>query len=82
MPVRLEAVAPAGFGLVVNDHAEPFQRSTSVPLADPTAKQLAVVRHATPDNAFCAFPRFGLATIDHLLPSHRSTSVRTTRSVS
>jgi hypothetical protein len=77
MLVRLEAVAPDGFGLVINDHVEPFQRSTSVPAPDPTAKQLAVVRHTTPDNALRTLPpRFGLGTIDHLLPFQRSTSVR------
>ena len=43
----------------------------------PTAKQLVVLVHDTPDSLACVGPGgFGLATIVQLVPFHRSTKVR------
>jgi hypothetical protein len=73
--------APVGFGLDMTDHDAPFQRSTSVFIADevsyqPTAKQLLVPGHDTPFNALrVAFSGFGLATTDHAVPFQRCTNV-------
>jgi hypothetical protein len=72
---------PAGLGLGTIDQFVPFQRSTSVrgvmPLfANPTAKQLVVLVHATPKRSLFAAPAgFGLATIDHAEPFQCSMSV-------
>jgi hypothetical protein len=82
MLVRLAPVAPPGFGLVMIDQLDPFQRSTSVPRPDPTAKQLVALRQVTPVSSVCStFAGFGLATIDHFVPFHRSKRVRVATSV-
>jgi hypothetical protein len=73
------SVAPAGFGLLVIDHALPFQCSISdlvpPPLRyDPAAKQLVVEVHETADHSAIWPAGFGLATTDHAVPFQRSIS--------
>ncbi len=76
MLVRLAPSVPLGFGLVIIDQLDPFQRSTKVPWPEPTAKQLVALRQVTSVNSACSTPAgFGLATIDHFVPFQCSTSV-------
>jgi hypothetical protein len=66
------------FGLVMIDHADPFQCSTNVfcvelTCDDPTAKQLKVVGQCTPYSSVTVEPAgFGSVTSDHAAPFQRS----------
>jgi hypothetical protein len=79
-PLRLLLVAPFGLGLVTIDQLVPFQCSTNVLVVEPvvelpTAKQLVVLRHATPLKLAAESLGLGLATIDQLVPFQCSTNV-------
>jgi len=64
-------VPPAGLGLLTFDQCAPSQRSISVLLPDPTAKQVAVLAHDTPFKLAWEGP--GALTIDQCVPFQCST---------
>ena len=73
----------AAFGLARTDHDDPFQDSVSVCAVPdvlkrrPTAVQLALLIHDTPERALLAKSgAFGLVIVDHCTPFHRSVKVR------
>ena len=82
-PKRKDSGCAVGFGLGSIDHRVPFQCSTNVFEAEPsafsycpTAKQLLALRHATPKrpDLGCAVA-LGLGSIDHRVPFQCSTNV-------
>jgi hypothetical protein len=80
-PLRIDEVAPGGFGLGTIDQLPPFQRSIKVLVVvlvedEPTAKQLVVLAQDTPFNVATMFAgsMTGLGWVDHAVPFQRSKS--------
>jgi hypothetical protein len=84
-PPRSLFAAPTGLGLATIAQVVPFHCSTNVepsplePALKPTAKQLVVSTHDTPNSAdSVALLGLGLATIAQVVPFQRSTNVFST----
>lgn len=85
-PVRSDSIAPLTLALGTTDQLVPFQCSANVSPTEPfryspTALQLVVLGHDTPDRTESVVPAgLGLVTIDQLVPSQCSTNVAVTAS--
>src|SRR6476646_9984222 len=80
-PLRIDEVAPGGFGLGTIDQLPPFHRSIKVLVVvlveyEPTAKQLMVLAQDTPFNVATKFAgsMTGLGWVDQAVPFQRSRS--------